>query len=288
LTEEYKHLAERGQAYVGAANGERVDMILRDIWINCPRFKHILQYAENLSRYREAVPAACMIIYGEGGSGKSSLIGQIIRKSAKLPGRIASLSLVNNPGGLRFSELILHGLGIPLSGGRNGKLLLPADVAKYIRQQDVRILIIDELHAALCATKTEQIKNLGHLKALSNDPARLSIIGVGTLEAASALSYDQQMERRYEAFSLERWDLDDEFRNFLVSWEQNLPLRKPSAMHEDDIARYILDKSRGVMDDVVKCVKWAAVQAILTGEERITREMIDRGWSIKLGFTLES
>ncbi|AGI24374.1 TniB protein [Pseudomonas sp. ATCC 13867] len=116
------------------------------------------------------------------------------------------------------------------------------------------------------------------LKMLAAPPYSLAVMAVGTEEAGQALGFDMQLARRYEVVRLERWTFGNEFRSFLNSWNANIPLALDSKLDTPKISKHILKITKGQMDLVVKAIRWAAIQAIVTGEERITIEMIDRGW----------
>lgn len=280
----YHYLRARGLKYVSSSKNTRINIITRDIWLDCTRFQHIIRSVENILKVSGTVPAPCMLVCGEGGSGKTSLIKKIVRTSEKWDFGVRTMSLVDNLGGLRFNELVMYALGVPISSGARSRLIIPSDVAKYVQQQQVKCLIIDEMQASLNNTKSEQLKHLNILKALSNEPYCLSVVAFGTAEAKSALSYDQQLARRYDLFDLSKWTLGDEFRNFLATWEQNLPLRKESKLYRDEIARVILELTGGTMDYVVKSLKWAAILAVNSGEEQITPEILKKAYSSKWGF----
>ncbi len=280
----YHYLGTRGSKYVSASESVRINIITRDIWIDCTRFQHIIRAVENILKASGTVPAPCMLVCGEGGSGKTSLIKKILRTSESWDSGVKSMSLIDNLGGLRFNELVMHAMGVPIYTGRSSRTIIPADATKYVQQQRIKCLIIDEMQASLINTRSEQLKHLNILKALSNEPYCLSIVAFGTAEAKSALSYDQQLARRYDLFDLSKWTLGEEFRNFLATWEQNLPLRKESKIYRDEIARVILELTGGTMDYVVKSIKWAAILAVKSGEEQITPEILRKAYSSKWGF----
>lgn len=185
------------------------------------------------------------------------------------------LSLVDNPGNLKFKQLILEALGLPTRLG-SGRGVLPQEVAGYIEAKGVRALIIDEFHDSLLVAKNELQKNLSLLKGLSAPPYHLSVIGFGTKDARNALSSDPQLARRYYINELLPWNMDEDFRNFLATLEHFVKLRKPSNLHSEDMVRLIHRYSQGTMDNVVRLVKVAAIYAIVSGEEKITAEHLEK------------
>ena len=275
----------RREKYCGASDLKRIEVIGRDIWISCPRHQSITKTVDNILKLKDVEPAPCMLVCGEGGFGKTALINELKMSSKDRSEAIRFMSLADNPGMLKFSDLVMSALGVPILPGRaTTRALLPPDIVKYVRQSNIRALIIDEMQSSLTVSRGEQERNLLLIKALSGAPYRLSIIAFGTSAAKNALSVDAQLSRRYEILELQRWTLDDEFRNFLASWENELPLREDSRLYRDDIAKALLLHSNGVMDFVVKGVKWAAIQAVLTGEEKITKELIEKGFATRWSY----
>src|SRR4029077_2663884 len=78
------------------------------------------------------------------------------------------------------------------------------------RQLEVRMLIIDEIHAILAGTYREQRILLNTLRFLAND-LHIPLVCAGTHEAKAALMTDQQLVDRFEA------------------WESSAPSKGPSA-----------------------------------------------------------
>ncbi|GGJ86479.1 TniB family NTP-binding protein [Pseudomonas matsuisoli] len=277
-------IKSRRERYVSASDEERIEIINRDIWITCPRHQVIIKTIQNILHLKDVEPAPCVLVCGEGGFGKTALLAHL-QSEMEMLAKVKFMSLANNPGMLKFNELVLSVLGVPMHPGRSSpRNMIPADLVKYVRNNNIKALIIDEFHTSLTATRLEQEKNLSFIKALSGAPYFLSIIALGTSIAKNALSVDQQLSRRYEIFELKKWKLDDEFRNFLASWENALPLKQDSNLYRDDIARALLGRSEGVMDFVVKGIKWAAIQAVLTKEEKITPSLIELGYETRYGY----
>lgn len=277
----------RREKFLSAPDDKRIDVISRDVWISCPRHEVIIRNVRNVLKIREVGTAQCLLVFGPGGFGKTSLIDQIERSSSGWGEGVRVMSLANNPSNLKFNDLVMSALGAPILPSKSGRATVPMDLLKYIRLNNIRALVIDEIQTSLTVPRAEQERNLTFLKALSGAPYFLTIIAFGTEMAKNALSVDSQLSRRYEILEIPKWKLDDEFRNFLASWEEALPLKEISNLYKDDLARMILSYSEGgVMDHVVKGIKWAAIQAVLTGEEKITKEIFERGQSIRFGYDL--
>jgi hypothetical protein len=251
----------------------RISNIHKDIWIDCPSARRPLDAILTLLDVPNRTTAPCMLVCGAGGSGKTTIVNQLMKMNRGLGSPMVFLSLAENPSNLKFKHLILEAIGLPvrLAVGRD---MLSKDVANYIHLHGIKALVIDEFHESMLVTRSEQLKNLSLLKALSGSPYNLIVIGFGVRAAKNALQHDEQLARRFHTHDLLPWVLDDGFRNFLATLEKKVKLKKPSMLHQEEMVRLIHNCSGGTMDNVVKIIKSAASYAITTGEECITKEII--------------
>lgn len=256
-------------------NSRRIQSIHKEIWIECPQARKKIEAILMLLQIPIRATAPCILIWGAGGSGKTTIVSQLKKVNKGLGSPFAFLSLVNNVSQLKFHDLILEALGIPLSLPHR-RNVLPQDVVSYIKMQSIRVLVIDEFHESLTVSRSDQLRNLSLIKGLSGSPYHLSIVLLGTHSAKNALANDDQLARRYQFYELKGWELNDDFRNFLATLESFVDLKKPSGLHSEEMVRLIHLHSKGTMDRVVSIVKAAATYAIKSGEERITKELIER------------
>jgi hypothetical protein len=267
----------------GSAIKRRIDSIHRDIWIEYPQARKTIDAILNIIDVPKRTTAPCMLVCGAGGSGKTAIVNQLMKMNRGLGSPFAFLSLAENSSNLKFKNLLLEALGLP-SGLAAGKNILPNEVANYILSLQIKALLIDEFHDALLGAKNEQLKYLSLLKWLSGAPCYLSVIGFGTKSARNALQYDVQLARRYHIQELLPWGLDEEFRNFLATLESKIGLKQASNLHDQDMVQLLHQKSTGTMDNVVRIVKFAAIYAIVNGEERITKEWIEKAVADPWGY----
>lgn len=265
VKEEKRHLLELSAA-------ERVRILHQDIWIDYPQSKIVLKMIKNLVQSPRQLLAPCLLICGEGGVGKTSIIRQLKAQSRNWEEKIIYIALNNNPHNLHFRDLLLPAMSVPTAGRGRSKKIFPDELVQWIVFQNIRAIVIDELHDALVTLRNEQLKFLSLIKGLSGEPWQLSIIGVGTALAKNALMHDTQLARRYFIHDIPRWSESESFRQFLASLEENLPLRLPSQLYSEEIVKFLLSNSNGVMDNVVKLIRYGAVNAITSGKELITVE----------------
>ena len=102
----------------------------------------------------------------------------------------------------RFYSDLLFELGAPhnAAAGLASLERLARDILKRMSPQ---MLIVDEVHHLLAGTDREQRASLNILKYLAND-LQISMVLVGTRDAALVLETDPQMVSRYRPFEIPR------------------------------------------------------------------------------------
>lgn len=83
------------------------------------------------------------------------------------------------------------------------------------------------------------------------------------------------MASRFELVAVPRWQYNENYLTLLDSLEAALPLAKSSDLSNEPLARRIFSLSEGLIGEIVTIVTKAAVAAIRSGRERITRAIID-------------
>ncbi|WP_152223624.1 TniB family NTP-binding protein [Pseudomonas sp. SCB32] len=270
-----EHLVPNRRSLLSLSDEARIHEIQKDdIYIDSPAPMSVISILRNMLKTSDRVQAPCLIVTGEGGSGKTSVIRQI-KADRFMSEQLVFVALNVNPYNLKFGELLVEALGVPPGGsvfGKPRKDLLPRELAELIKLRGIKGLVIDELHDAMLVPRAEQQRNLSILKGLSNSPYGLTVAGFGTSAARNALSYDYQLSRRFYKMELVDWYESEDFRSFLAGIEFNLPLRLPSSLDGPEIVSILIEMTSGRMDDVIKIIKSAACYAICSGDERITLE----------------
>ena len=64
--------------------------------------------------------------------------------------------------------------------------------------------------------------------------------------------------------------------SLLASLTSTLPLQKPSLLMELELVRFLLDKSEGIIGEIITLLNKAAILAIESGEERINKKILAR------------
>jgi hypothetical protein len=105
-------------------------------------------------------------------------------------------------------------------------------------------------------------------------PLQIPLVGLGTPEALHAIQADPQLANRFTPVVLPPWRRDREFLRLLASFEQILPLRRPSRLIAEPLARTLLALSEGSLGDLVALLTAAAIAAIRSGVEQITAQVL--------------
>jgi hypothetical protein len=179
----------------------------------------------------------------------------------------------------RFFAALLAALGTP--NHINARLVHAAQesTVTLMRAAGVKLLVIDELHNVLAGTRDQQRRLLNLLRWLGNE-LQVPLVAVGTSDALHAIQSDDQLANRFKLFALPLWRAEAEFLRLLNTLEAVLPLRRPSGLSEPGLARIIMTAAEGLLGEITAFIIQAAVYAIRSGQECITRETLENVYFI--------
>jgi hypothetical protein len=276
VSSEFQHLQASQRAVAKLSNEERIDWIRQERWIQYPRAKRVLERLSELVDYPPRHRMPCLAIYGSTGMGKTRIVQKFLRDNrarfdrklgrTRLP--VVSIQMPPEPNLRDLYEEILIGMGGVFSPGTSVTTLRHR-IRALAEQLEVRMLIIDEIHALLNGTPRLQRIALTAIRLLAND-LRIPLVCLGIEEANRALMTDDQLADRFAAAELPAWENDEAFEQLLLSFESTLPLRQPSDFRDSRVRQRILSLTQGILGRVCRLMETAAVEAIRSGEERIT------------------
>jgi hypothetical protein len=221
-----------------------------------------------------------MLLIGSSNNGKSNLVNYFYEqngpkenpKGESILCPVLRIEAPSTPSeGSFYSELLVHLFESVPRASLDMKRLR---AVKVLRDVQVKILIIDDLHNMLAGASVKQQQYLNMLKYLSNE-LQISIVGCGTGDLLRAVSIDPQIQNRFHPEFLSKWEMGKEFRQLLASFEQLLPLRNPSGLHEPRLAAKALAMCDGTIGELSLLLNAAAEHAIVTGTEQITLEVMN-------------
>jgi hypothetical protein len=276
------HLHTRTADLLALPERERVRAVIKGRWMPYPRAQYILEQLEELVDYPTSHRMPNLLVIGDTNNGKTA----ILKRFADAHGayereednqRIWPVLYVQapvEPDERQFYNIILNKVGMPfrLTDRVDRK---QQQVLHILRQLEVRVLVIDEIHHVLAGNQNKQRLFLNVLKYLSNE-LMIPLVCAGIRTAFNAIQQDEQLANRFEPAVLPPWTLGEEYMRLLLSFEQLLPLRNPSNLAADDIAHKILSMSEGKFGEIVKVLRVATVFAIHAKTERITLSLLNQ------------
>ncbi len=171
----------------------------------------------------------------------------------------------------RFYQHVLASIGAPM-WGRHTVSELEVRALSHLRDMDLKMIMIDEVHNLLAGSYREQRRFLNMLRFLANDLCA-SLVVFGVNEAVDAIRGDEQLARRLDEHYLPLWEDDIEFSRLIQTLIAAMQLERGSSLSVHSL-RTILGVTGGVTSRVFTMVKALAIDAIETGEERITDEAV--------------
>ena len=246
---------------------ERIDRIRGDHWIAFDRATIVLNRLTSLMEMPQQSRMPGLMVYGSSGIGKTMIAKRMASKyptqyNAQLGATKTPILLVQAPPApdeRRFYQHILATIGAPM-WGRHTVSELEVRALSHLRDMDLRMLMIDEVHNLLAGSYREQRRFLNMLRFLANDLCA-SLVVFGVNEALETVRGDDQLARR----------LDEHY--LIQTLIAAMALEQRSGLTVASL-RTILKVTGGVTSRVFIMIKSLAIDAIETGEERITDEAV--------------
>lgn len=276
----YEHLHKVTVENIEQAPETRIQWLKKPRWIGYPRAQEIMGKLEDLVSHPREARMPNMLLIGGTNNGKTRLIRSFAQRhmadenagGEHIVAPVLYTQAPPTPNEAGFYSEILNTLfeRVPTSSTDAKR----ARVIHVLRGIQLKVLIIDELHNILAGASVKQQQFLNMIKYLGNE-LQISIVGCGTGDLLRAVSIDPQIQNRFIPEVLPRWQMNKEFKQLLMSFERVLPLRKPSELHNSQLAAKILAMSEGTIGELSSLLNLAATRAIRLGSEQITAETLN-------------
>lgn len=278
MSETYEHLLSKSREIVIHNDKEsRIEYMESKIWISYPLAQKVILYLNDLLKYPKQDKMPGLLIVGEPHIGKSAVIGQFEKLH---PDKTFEDDI-----GMSKSEKTI--VIANMEGGDDRVLYIsileqlwttfrPTDTTQKLRHQtihllrelNVKMLILDEIHNLLKGTAIKQRIIMDAIKNLTN-ALKIPIVLVGTMDAVTVLNEAQHVSR-FEIIQLPKWSNNKEFAGLLASFERWLPLKKPSELHKGEIRNILYNHSKGNLGHLRRILISSAKYAIHNDIEQIT------------------
>jgi hypothetical protein len=269
------HLHPSMQDFALLPNSERVAHIRAERWIGYTKAQEALAKLEDLFTWPHRQRMPNLLIIGPTNNGKSMIVEKFRRSHLPELSKESSHEIIpvlvmqmpSDPSIIRFYNMLLTAMNTPIHP-RARVVALESLALKLLRITRVKMLVIDELHNMLAGSTNLQREFLNLIRFLGNE-LRIPIVCVGTRDAYLAIRSDDQLENRFEPFILPLWKEGQELMSLLASFAVSFPLRRPSNIHQMDVARYILTRTEGTIGEISILLTRAAIAGIESGEEAL-------------------
>jgi Bacterial TniB protein len=273
------HLTKDSRAAASLSAEDRILKIKSEKWIGYSRAKDALGRLEELIHWPSKQRMPNLLIIGPTNNGKTMIVEKFRRKYPAQETRknfddiyvpVVAMQMPPDPTSTRFYSMLLQTTGAPVRQTRVSDL----EQAALSRMRSVRaqMLVIDELHNVLSGQSDVRREFLNMLRFLGNE-LKIPIVGVGIREAYLTIRSDDQLENRFEPILIPKWQEGGELLSLLASFEAVLPLKRPSRIATEEMAKYILARTEGSIGEISKLLVTAAITAVTTGEERMSAKV---------------
>ena len=281
MEKQYEYVHEKFRHLVTASNQERIKFLDEPRWVGYAVANKIIDNLVSLMHKPKRPRMLNLLVVGDSNNGKTTLIRHFYNLhgtpfvDSKADGN-CPIILAEAPPSANEKELyisLLERFYIPYRA-TDSIAKLRYQTIHLFREFKVKMLIIDEFHSLLVGTPRQQRQVMNAIKMLCNE-LQIPIVGVGTRDAIRVLHTDPQHASRFDVTELPTWKLDKEFQKLLFQFQGILPLKQCSNLQSPELATRIHTISGGNLGNVHRLLTACAVEAINTGTEQITLDIIE-------------
>lgn len=286
MAEPHAHLDRNAKALINASAADRARTILKPRLIEHPAVRTIREWVDRRIQGPRSVRPPCLLISADAGAGKTSTLLHLQRchpdrmspGGSKMIRPIVRCDIEPHPEIPSLQQTLLTRLGAPLLDLRSTAMRNDL-IGRYLSETETQIVLFDDFQHILHLSPRWRAIAMDWIKWVSSS-ARVHVVGAGVLGVERLVQNDAQLSSRFPVVNIPRWIEGQSFGSFLQAYERSLPLQRPSHLWELSMQRAVLQESRalhtavGVTDGIVRIIQEAGVAAIVTGGERITRELL--------------
>lgn len=277
-----RKLSRETEALLSASNEARLEAIGEDYWITYTLAQQTLLRLSGMVTAPDSGRPANMLLIARTNNGKSSILRRFAEKhppaldasGGVVTRPVVSVEMPPVPGEERLYTSVLESLGAVFKP-RDTVDVKRTQVLRLLQGVGCRVLVVDEVNNALSGTPRQQQQVLNAIKHIGNTLKRPVVLS-GIETTAAILRQDPQMQNRFPPHELPLWQEGPDLQRLLMSIEGRLPLRQESRLHQKELLTLLLGMSEGMIGELVTVLRRAATMAVVSGDERITPELLNR------------
>ena len=239
-----------------------------------------------LLNQREIGARRGLIISGPAATGKTTAIKQLgrmheLRTQMRFPGsdRIPVVYVTAPPKGSprKLAMEFARFLGLPPAGPRKNVTDIADSVCKLLIDARTDIVVVDEIHNMNLATSAgEDLSD--HLKYFTEHlPATFVYAGIEVERSGLFTGVrGQQLAGRCQLLNTRPFPFHDEWKQLVGAMESTLRLHRhePGSLVRE--ARYLHQRTGGMIGSLGHLIRAGAIRAVLDGSEQVTRVQLDK------------
>jgi hypothetical protein len=276
------HLCAAARKALTLSDPDRMLYVRNEPWIWYRKAEEILTSLEELLIHPKTHRMPSMLIVGRTNNGKTAIAQQFLALHPPIYEPTAEADVVPVlylqappvPDERRFNAVILDTLRIPHKTNERADRMMQ-QLLLVMPRLGVKMLMIDEIHHVLAGNRERQRAFLQVLKYIGGE-LKIPLVALGTSDALYALQTDAQLANRFVPTVLPEWKFDRDYLSLLASFEQLLPLRRPSTLTEVRLATRLLTMSEGTIGELARLLTLASTQAIKDKSEHISLSLLEK------------
>lgn len=278
-----EHLTESVRPWLQKPADERIAHLQAPRWIGTQAALNAIDVLQACLDRAPALRTRGVMLIGPYANGKSMIAERFAimdrrRAEAERSRRRVVLVQTREGSGLvNFYAGVLAALEAPQIKARDSSAKAE-QLDHLLRQLKPRVMIFDEFHNCLRGRGRDIEAIFAVLRRFGRD-YDLSPVLVGELAIFDHMMLTAEMASRFQLAPVPRWSYDEAYLSLLDSLEAALPLAQASGLSDEPMARLIFELSEGLIGETVAIVTTAAIAAVRSRAERISRgDLRDRGY----------
>ncbi len=269
------HLLEHVRPYLDRDADERIHYIRAPRWIGHPIAKDAHRRLGELFSRPPSLRTDGLMLVGPYANGKTMIAERFavehLRSASKQ--KVWMVQTREGAGLGHFYGSVLQALRAP-TGDRWDVGRKAEQVDHLLASLKPKVLIFDEFHNALRGRARDIEAVFAFLRRIGRQ-YDVSPVLIGEVAVYDFINATSEMASRLDLLAVPRWHYGEDYFMLLDSLETALPLARVSNLSDEPLARRIFSLSEGLIGEIVTIVTKAAIAAIRSGAERITKTRIN-------------